>query len=104
MNIHRRWIVLLLCAFAVHGCTDQKPYGTERGLAWPGPRRQVWAVAPAIDLSGQRNVDPLLQADIVFQQLQQVDGITVIPVNRVIEIYTSLHIEKVQSPEQAAIV
>jgi hypothetical protein len=106
MNKGRVFFVLIACAWALveGGCTQEPNYGAERRLAWPGPRRQVWAVAPAIDLSGQRYVDPLLQADLLYQQLQGVEGITVIPVNRVVEVYSSLHIEKVQSEEQAAIV
>jgi hypothetical protein len=87
------------------GCSgDKKPiYGVERPTALPGSVRQTWAVAPAIDLSGQR-VDPILQADILYQQLQQVDGLNVIPVNRVVQVYTTLRIAQVQSEEQAAIV
>jgi hypothetical protein len=49
-------------------------------------------------------VDPILQADLVYQQAQQVAGLTVIPVNRVVEAYSALRIEKVQSEEQAALV
>jgi hypothetical protein len=105
MNHSRGLIVLVLFAFLAHGCAEQeKPYGTERPLSWPGRRQQVWAVAPAVDLSGQREVDPLLQADLLYAQLQQVNGMTVIPVNRVVEVYASLRIEKVQSEEQAALV
>jgi hypothetical protein len=73
-------------------------------LVWTAPDQQIWAVAPAVNLSGQRQVDPLLQADLLYQQLQQVSGITAIPVNRVVEVYASLRIERVQSPEQAALV
>lgn len=85
------------------GCTGEtKKYGVERGLSLQGRhRQQVWAVAPALNLSGQDHVDPLLQADIVYQQLQQVDGLTAVPVNRVAEVYASLRIEKVESEEQA---
>jgi hypothetical protein len=87
------------------GCDQPpKPYGFETRLSLPGPRTMVWAVAPAINLSGERPVDPLLQADIVYEQLQQVEGVTVIPVNRVVEIYTALKIDKVQSQEQASLV
>ena len=68
----------------------------------PGKRRVVWAVAPAINLSGQGGVDPLLQADIVYSQLQQVHGVTAIPVNRVCEVYSAMHLERVQSADQAA--
>jgi hypothetical protein len=93
----------LLVAPAV-GCQPAtKPYGTETQIYLPGKARQVWAVAPAVNLSGQ-TVDPLIQADDLFQQLQQVHGLTVIPVNRVAEIFAALHIAKVQSPEQAALI
>ena len=85
------------------GCAAPEPkYGTEQQTTFPGRKRQVWAVAPAVNLSGQRQVDPLLQADLLYQQLQQVDGLTVVPVNRVAEVYASLRIERVQSAEQAA--
>jgi len=89
------------------GCAEQvKPYGVERQAAYLSPlkKREVWAVAPAVNLSGYRDADPLLQADIVYQQLQQVRGLTVLPVNRVIEVYATLKIDKVQSNEQAALV
>lgn len=105
MNRIRNLIVLVLFICVMQGCTQHEPqYGSENALSWPGKRRQVWAVAPAVDLSGQKQVDPLLQGDLVFQQLQQVEGLTVIPVNRVVEVYVSLRIEKVQSEEQARLV
>lgn len=101
-----RSITGLLLLAALAGCrTHPEPkWGTEKQQSLPGTKRQVWAVAPAVNLSGQREVDPLLQADLAYQQLQQVDGITAVPVNRVAEVYASLRIEQVQSREQAAIV
>src|SRR4051794_34345956 len=91
-------------ALALTGCSQHEPqYGTEVRLGLPGLKRQTWAVAPTVDLSGE-NVDPLLQSDIVFNQLQQVHGLTVIPVNRVVEVYASLKIAQLQSEEQAAVV
>lgn len=87
------------------GCQPpDKPYGSETPLRMPGIRREVWAVAPAINLSGVKDVDPLLQADLVYGQLQQVEGLTVVPVNRVVEAYAGLRIENVNSAQQAAIV
>lgn len=100
-------ILLLVGAVALGGagCTEQvQPYGREFTKVLPTKRRQVWAVAPVMNLSGERGVDPILQADLVFQQLQQVQGVTVIPVNRVAEVYASLRIDRVASPEQAALV
>jgi hypothetical protein len=61
-------------------------------------------VAPVENLSGQKGIDPLLQADLVYAQMQQVYGLTVIPVDRVVEVYTALHIVKVQTAEQASAV
>jgi hypothetical protein len=97
-------VALLAILAPLPGCGGPKPYGVETELYLPAKKRQVWAVAPVINLSGQKDVDPLLQADLVFAQLQQVHGLTVIPVNRVVEVYAGLRMEKVQTPEQAALV
>lgn len=98
-------LILLLIAVLVIGCIEKEPpYGREAMVRLPGSRGQVWAVAPALNLSGEQTVDPLLQADLVYQQLQQVRGLTVIPVNRVVEVYAGLGIDKVQSEQQAAVV
>lgn len=87
------------------GCSHPPPpYGVEHGTRLPGLRRQVWAVAPVLNLSGEKAVDPILQADLLYEQLQQVEGLTVIPVNRVAEAMAALHWEKIQSEQQAAIV
>jgi len=84
------------------GCFNH--YGEERQLSVSNGTHPVWAIAPAINLSGEPSVDPILQADLVFQQLQAVNNVTVIPVNRVVEVYAALHITKVESEEQAEIV
>ena len=101
-----RIVIVIVFMQGLHGCTRQQPeYGRENLLSLPaGTKRQVWAVAPVLNLSGQREVDSLLQADLLYQQLQQVRGITAIPVNRVAEVYASMRIDRVDSPEQAQIV
>jgi len=94
----------ILLVMVAMGCTpQQKQYGREKQINLPGEKRQVWAVAPAVNISGQE-VDPLIQADNLFQQLQQVHGLTVIPVNRVAQVFSGLQIARVQSPEQATLV
>jgi len=98
----RSIIAALLIGSAI-GCQASKPYGKETQVYLPGKQRQVWAVAPAVNLSGQE-VDPLLQADDLYEQLQQVHGLTVIPVNRVLQVLSALQIAKVQSPDQADLV
>lgn len=88
------------------GCGDPppKPYGEEHNLEMPGLQTDVWAVAPAINLSGHAEVDPILQADILYQQLQSVHGLTVVPVDRVVQVYQGLNIDRINSLEQAALV
>jgi hypothetical protein len=98
-------LALLTVTLTAGGCTDNPPpYGTEQVKSLTTKRRQVWAVAPVLNLSGERGVDPLLQADLVYQQLQQVRGVTAIPVNRVAEVYVALRIDRIATPEQAALV
>jgi hypothetical protein len=94
--------LILSTALLLAGCEQQPHYGSEEQLFLPGGKRQVWAVAPTINLSGQKGVDPLLQADLLYQQLQQVHGLTVVPVDRVVQVMAGLKMEKVQSAEQAA--
>lgn len=83
------------------GCTSPPEYGQETLTYAPryGPR--TIAIAPAINLSGQSAPDALLQADIVYQQMQQVRGVTVIPVNRVVQVCAGLGIQDIDSREQA---
>jgi hypothetical protein len=97
-------LALLVVAAIPAGCSKAPQYGREHTLLLPGKKGQVWAVAPAVNLSGQTAVDPILQADLVYQKMQEVRGLTLIPVNRVIEVYAGLQIEQVQSLEQALIV
>lgn len=98
-------IPLSLALSLVAGCSASKPeYGRESILFAPryGPR--TIAVAPAVNLSGVAAPDPLLQADIVYQQMQQVRGVTVIPVNRVVQVCAGMGIRNIDSYEHAAAV
>ena len=90
-------------AAAAAGCTPV-PYGTEAQQTFYGGQHPVWAVAPAVNLSGERDVDPILQSDLLYHQLAAVNNVTLIPVDKVVQVYAALRIEKVESPEQAAIV
>ena len=102
MKIKRTCLLILAILATAAGCAHQpKPYGEENILFLPGAHRQVWAIAPTINISGQDQIDPLLQSDLVYQEMQQIQGLTVIPVNRVVEAYYSLKIDKVESEKQA---
>jgi hypothetical protein len=98
-----RQLMLVLALLA--GCGQPAvPYGVESKVSVSSSRGTTWAVAPMVNLSGQQTIDPLLHADMVFQQLQQIEGITAIPVDRVVGVFVATGIEQVQTPEQAAIV
>ncbi|MGN6507717.1 MAG: hypothetical protein ACTHM6_19330 [Tepidisphaeraceae bacterium] len=103
-----RWIAIIALIVAAcllsSGCDDVPKYGREKNLFLPGQQQRVWAVAPVINLSGQPGVDPLLQADLLYQQLQTVQGLTVIPVDRVAQVYAAAGIEQIQTPQQADVV
>ncbi len=95
---------LVFGAALVGGChgPQPKPYTQEtHRLFLPGSHAQVWAIAPTLNISGEKQVDPLLQSDLVFQELQGVAGLTVVPVNRVAEVYASLKIDKIESEKEA---
>jgi hypothetical protein len=106
MTLLRPTTLSLVAVATLLGCAGKKdpPYGREPAMFLPGTRAQTWAVAPVLNLSGQQGVDALLQADLVYAQLQPVKGLTVVPVNRVVEVYAALNLAKVQSEDQAAAV
>ncbi|HWB53717.1 MAG TPA: hypothetical protein VG722_05970 [Tepidisphaeraceae bacterium] len=95
---------ILSALVLVAGCATPKkpqPYGHEAPLYLPGDHPRVWGIAPAINLSGQNGVDSLIQADLLYQQLQPVQGVTIVPVDRVVAVYQALQISHVQSEAQA---
>lgn len=95
-----RFAALLLLAAAA-GCTTPREYGRE-GLLWlPDDAPKSMAVAPVLNLSGQQGPDPLLQADLVYQELQQVRGLTAVPVNRTVQAMAGLGLRQIDSLEQA---
>jgi hypothetical protein len=99
--MHKRQAIgmILAAGLLLGGCAHRaKEYGVESKLHLK--QRRVWAVCPAVNLSGEQ-VDPILQADLLYQQLQQVDGLTVIPVNRTVEVFAALGIDKIRSQHQA---
>lgn len=92
-------LVTLLMVLAAACAKPLPQWGYERELQLSGSQ-QTWAVAPVLDLSG-RQVDPILHADRVFEQLQQVRGLVVVPVNRVVEAMVRLGLTEVGSAADA---
>jgi hypothetical protein len=101
-----RTSILLLAVLALSGCNadPDTSYPREAYLVAPQSSPRSIAIAPLLNLSGQKQPDPLVAADIVYQQMQEVRGVTVVPVNRVVDVYVALGISQVESPEQANLV
>lgn len=98
-------MVLLLVvgtSLFISGCQSDKPkpYGRESRLLLSADR-QIWAIAPVVNLSGRPEVDPVLQADLLYKQLQSVQGLTIIPVDRTIEAMVMLQIAEVNTEDKA---
>src|SRR4051812_13995675 len=80
--------MLALAAWAGGGCSffsgEKKPAPRpiEFSLESPYAGVKTLAVAPAINLSGSRDIDPLVVADALFEELQQVRDLNVLPVNK----------------------
>lgn len=86
-------VVLWLCI----GCTQTKKPDRPSQLLSPYPAEKLWAVAPIRNESGTTLVDSFVLADKLVQQLQQVEGIQVLPANRVIAAMQQLDMPALQS-------
>lgn len=93
----------LALTLATIGCQSTPPprYGTETRQLLPPDAPRIWAIAPAVNLSGERAVDPVLQADLVFAQVQEIRGVVAVPVNRTVEAMAASGIGEITSTQQA---
>ncbi len=70
-------------------------------LASPYAQSQLWAVAPFTNESGTSTVDTNRVADLFTQQVQQVQGVDSVPVNRVLFALRELEMEGISSAGDA---
>lgn len=62
---------------------------------------QLWAVAPPANESGVTVIDVFRVADLLAQETERIDGIHVVPVNRVIAAMRYLELDRIATPEEA---
>jgi len=76
-----------LCAAGLTGCglLGGEKIVAPAELRTPYPADKLWAVAPLRNESGTSLVDSAALADTLTAQMQRVDGINIVPVNRVLE-------------------
>jgi len=87
-----------MLALVVGGC--QQP-NTSTRMAPGFEQPVVIAVAPILNFSGEFQFDPVRAADLLASELTFVDGVTVLPVNRVMAVLASQGKYQIESPEHA---
>ncbi|HOI53959.1 MAG TPA: hypothetical protein PLP01_01785 [Phycisphaerae bacterium] len=87
-----------VAAVALAGCTAR--LGGER-LVNPFPQIRTFVVAPVMNLSTTARLDMIEVANALSSELQQVEGVTVVPIGRVYEYLASQQMATVGSPEEA---
>jgi microcompartment protein CcmK/EutM len=93
-------LILAVLVLSIVGCNEQKKFdatGVYNG-------RQLWAVAPLRNESGSMAADGTRVADHFAHQLEEIRGIDVVAVNRVIAAMDALGIVSIGSPAEAEMV
>ena len=81
--------ILALCLVFMPGCTTGEQLHAPRVLSSPYPATlgdALWAIAPLRNESGVSIIDELALADTLAAQIQQVRGLSTIPVNRTLSV------------------
>jgi hypothetical protein len=95
----------LLVCLALTGCglTNKKapPPPVEVAIASPYAGVHTLAIAPAINLSGSRDFDPLVVSDTLYGELQQVSGLNVLPLNKTLLAMQRLGVRSIEDPKGA---
>lgn len=94
--------LLVALSAALSGCGAR--FADPSTIVSPLGGARLWGVAPFANESGTSVVDTPQIADSFMQEAQQVEGIDVIPVNRVIRAMRDLGLEQITSPADAGTV
>lgn len=94
----RLYVVAGVLVGLLAGCTSS-PHSTR--LTSPYDRTVTIAVAPAMNLSGSTDFDPVAAADLFASELGHVDEVMVIPVSRVLAALAGEGRRQIQSPSHA---
>lgn len=92
-------IALVLAMIVTGGC--EKKRVPKVVLANPYGRQMTVAVAPVLNYSGNPDLDPVKVTDILYSEMQQVDGFAVVPVNRMLAQMVRDNIQVIETPQQA---
>jgi hypothetical protein len=98
---HGKRIALGLGLFALLLSLPGCYRGEDDGLTAPYEGRHVWAVAPLRNESGTTQANGVKLADKLTQRLETVEGLEVLPVNRVLAAMRQLGLPYIANREQA---
>lgn len=87
--------------FGVTGCTSSEPLRTPVYHQAPYDGDRVWGVVPLVNESGTSVADPLRVADAIIHEVQQIEGVDALPVDRVIVAMRALEIPRITSSAEA---
>lgn len=92
-----------LCLTALPGCGGFRLSSRPDNLVSPyeAGRPVVWAVAPFRNESGHSSVDVLALADALANEVQQIEGVTALPLNRTIQVMEAMELPSIGTPSEA---
>ncbi len=93
--------LVLLGSLSLFACNSTEKLTTPAALASPYDRPQLWAVVPFNNESGVSVVKTDRVADIFAEQTEAIDGVSAIPVNRVLTAMHRLDLRAVSTPADA---
>lgn len=97
-------VLMSVTAMIAGGCQHRGPkLEPPSVLISPYRQPQLWAVVPPMNESGVSHVDELLVADMMVQEAEQIIGVTVLPVNRVVRAMRELELDVVTTAEDATL-
>lgn len=106
MNVNRAglWVGAAVVGAMAAGCVDRRQTLTEpRALIAPAytGADSLWAVAPLSNEAGTTLFDPLQVADQLVAQIERVEGLRALPLNRTLAAMGALKMSAVTSPQDA---
>lgn len=100
---------ILASAVGIGGCsssfftgeTKVTPPPQEYAIPSPYHTPETLAIAPAINLSGSRDFDILVVSDTLYEEMQQVPGLSIVPVNKTLAAMQRMGLRSIDSPQVA---
>ena len=99
--------LVLLAVLAASGCefftgeAKRHPAPIEFTIQSPYDDVRTFAIAPTINLSGSRDFDPLTVSDTLYTEMQQVQNLNVLPVNKTLIAMNRLNLQSIEKPADA---